>query len=141
MITSGTNPRWPEDVEIDDHEGVGLPIASVVRSDVGSTRRWKRPGPAMSAASYLETAIMIDDRFGYDGARALKLFVTEAEIAIEPVSWSSRKSREAYRRFGRGEHPTALNFGDCFACALARLTREPLLFKGNDFTETDRQPC
>jgi ribonuclease VapC len=50
-------------------------------------------------------------------------------------------AREAYRRFGRGNHPAALNFGDCFAYALARLTGEPLLFKGNDFTQTDIQSC
>jgi ribonuclease VapC len=92
----------------------------------------------MSAASYLETAIIVDDRFGYEGARDLKLFLTEAEIAIEPVSLEQAEiAREAYRRFGKGNHPAALNFGDCFAYALAKVTAQPLLFKGNDFAQTD----
>lgn len=96
----------------------------------------------MSAASYLEAAIVIDDRFGYDGARDLKLFLTEAEVAIEPVTLEQAEvAREAYRRFGKGNHPAGLNFGDCFAYALARITGEPLLFKGNDFTQTDIQLC
>jgi len=46
-------------------------------------------------------------------------------------------AREAYRQYGRGNHPAGLNFGDCFAYALAKLTQEPLLFKGGDFAETD----
>jgi ribonuclease VapC len=100
------------------------------------------PVRLMSAASYLETAIIIDDRFGYDGGRDLKLFLTEAEIGIEPVTLDQAEvAREAYRRFGKGNHPAALNFGDCFAYALARLSGEPLLFKGNDFTQTDIPAC
>jgi ribonuclease VapC len=96
----------------------------------------------MSAASYLETAIVVDDRFGYEGARDLKLFLAEAEIAIEPVTLEQAEAaREAYRRFGKGNHPAALNFGDCFAYALARITAQPLLFKGNDFRRTDVEAC
>jgi ribonuclease VapC len=96
----------------------------------------------MSAASYLEAAIIIDDRFGYDGARDLKLFLAEAEIAIEPVTLEQAEvAREAYRRFGKGNHPAALNFGDCFAYALARVTDQPLLFKGNDLAQTDVDAC
>lgn len=46
-------------------------------------------------------------------------------------------ARDAYRRFGRGNHPAGLNFGDCFSYALARISGEPLLFKGDDFSRTD----
>lgn len=96
----------------------------------------------MSAASYLEAAIIIDDRFGYEGASDFKLFLTEAEVAFEPVTLEQAEvAREAYRRFGKGNHPAALNFGDCFAYALARVTDQPLLFKGNDFAQTDVDAC
>ena len=70
--------------------------------------------------------------------------IKEAQIIIEPVTESqARIAREAYRDFGKGSsHPAKLNFGDCFAYALAKFTGEPLLFKGDDFAHTDikRQP-
>jgi ribonuclease VapC len=96
----------------------------------------------MSAASYLESAIIIDDRLGYEGARDFKLFLAEADIVIEPVTLEQAEAaRDAYRRFGKGNHAAALNFGDCFAYALAKATGEPLLFKGNDFSQTDIETC
>ena len=92
----------------------------------------------MSAANYLEAAIIIDDRFGYEGGRDLRLFLTEAGIAIEPVTVEQAEiARVAYRRYGRGNHPARLNYGDCFAYALAKATGEPLRFKGHDFAQTD----
>jgi ribonuclease VapC len=92
----------------------------------------------MSAASYLEAAIIIDDRFGYDGARDLRLFMVEAAIEVMPVTLEQAEiAREAYRAYGRGNHPARLNFGDCFAYALAKSSGEPLLFKGDDFSQTD----
>jgi ribonuclease VapC len=92
----------------------------------------------MSAASYLEAAIIIDDRRGSEGERDLRLFIAEAEIEIIAVTVEQAEvAREAYRQFGRGNHPAGLNFGDCFAYALARVASEPLLFKGNDFSKTD----
>ena len=61
-----------------------------------------------------------------------------AEIATAPVTVAQLEAvRDAWRRYGKGNHPAALNFGDCFAYALARTTSEPLLFKGNDFARTD----
>jgi ribonuclease VapC len=96
----------------------------------------------MSAASYLESAIIIDDRLGYEGARDFKLFLAEADVVIEPVTLEQAEAaRDAYRRFGKGNHAAALNFGDCFAYALAKATGEPLLFKGNDFSQTDIETC
>lgn len=92
----------------------------------------------MSAASWLEAAIIIDDRLGYDGVRDLKLFVAEAGIEIVPVTGEQTEvALEAYRRYGRGNHAAALNYGDCFAYALAKSRDLALLFKGNDFARTD----
>ena len=92
----------------------------------------------LSAANWLEAAIIVDDRLGEAGARDLKLFVLEAAIEIVPVTAAQAElARVAYRRFGRGNHPARLNHGDCFAYALARETGEPLLFKGDDFSRTD----
>lgn len=98
------------------------------------------PTRLMSAANYLEAAIIIEDRFGYDGIRDLKLFLAEAGIDIEPVTFvQAETAREAYRAYGRGNHSVGLNYGDCFAYALAKTTSEPLLFKGDDFAQTDIQ--
>jgi ribonuclease VapC len=93
----------------------------------------------MSAASYLETAIVLDSR--RDSVMSAKLddVIEEAEIVIEPVTVEqARIARQAYRDFGRGSgHPANLNFGDCFSYALARDKREPMLWKGDDFGHTD----
>ena len=92
----------------------------------------------ISAASYLETAIIIDDRLGHEGARDLKLLMAEAEIEVVPVTIEQAEiAREAYRSYGRGNHPAGLNYGDCLAYALAKATQQALLFKGNDFGKTD----
>ena len=96
------------------------------------------PVRLISAANWLETAIVIDDRFGEAGARDLKLLLIEAAVEIVPVTAAQAElARAAYRRFGRGNHLARLNYGDCFAYALAAETGEPLLFKGNDFGQTD----
>src|SRR5438105_3023959 len=93
----------------------------------------------MSAATYLETAIVIDSRRNPIASRRVDEFLEEAEIAIEAVDAEQAKlARAAYRDFGKGSgHPAQLNFGDCFSYALARSRREPLLFKGDDFVHTD----
>jgi ribonuclease VapC len=92
----------------------------------------------LSAASYLEAAIIIDDRLGQEGGRDFRLFLLEADFEIVPVTIEQADvAREAYHRYGRGNHPARLNFGDCFAYALAKVSNEPLLFKGDDFAKTD----
>ena len=92
----------------------------------------------MSAANYLEAAIIIDDRLGPEGAKDLGLLVATADIEVVPVTLAQAEiAREAYRRFGKGNHPAHLNYGDCFAYALAKESGEPLLFKGGDFGRTD----
>ena len=67
-----------------------------------------------------------------------------ARAGIEPVPVTVEQmeaARQAWRRFGRGNHPAGLNFGDCFAYALARVAGEPLLFNGDGFTRTDIAPA
>lgn len=98
-------------------------------------------GARLSAASYLEAATVVDGTRIPELSRKLDALLEEAELTIEPVTESqARIARMAYREFGRGSgHSARLNFGDCFAYALAKDTGEPLLFVGNDFTRTDVQ--
>ena len=92
----------------------------------------------MSMANFVETAIVLENRAGAEGGYELDLFLKTAPIELEPVTVEHAiAARRAWRRFGRGNHPAGLNFGDCFAYALAFVTGEPLLFKGGDFAQTD----
>ncbi len=92
----------------------------------------------MSAANFLEVAINVDNRGGPDAGRQLDVLLDRAQIDIEPVTLEQvRMARQAYVDYGKGNHPAGLNFGDVFAYALAKSTGEPLLFKGNDFSQTD----
>ena len=93
----------------------------------------------ISAATYVETAAVIDASRDPIASRRFDDLLQEARFAIESVTEvQARIAREAYRDFGRGSgHPARLNFGDCFAYALAKAMNEPLLFKGDDFTRTD----
>jgi len=93
---------------------------------------------AMSTASFLETSMIIESRYGPDGTRDLDLFISKARITFASVDADQAYvARDAFRRYGKGRHPASLNFGDCFAYALAKMLDEPLLFKGNDFALTD----
>ena len=89
----------------------------------------------LSAANYLEAAIVIDGSRDPIASRRVDDLLREGGIIIEPVTEEQAKvAREAYRDFGRGSgHAARLNFGDCFAYALAKTMGEPLLFKGDDF--------
>ncbi|WP_350278215.1 type II toxin-antitoxin system VapC family toxin [Kribbella sp. HUAS MG21] len=93
----------------------------------------------MSAANFLEAAVLIDSARDPVVSRRFDELCAAAEIRIEPVTeQQARTAREAYRDFGKGSgHPAGLNFGDCFAYALAKDAGEPLLFKGKDFIHTD----
>ena len=97
----------------------------------------------VSAANFVETALVIDGSRDPIASRRFDDLVKEAQIGIEPVTEAqARVAREAYRDFGKGSrHPANLNFGDCFAYALAKTTGEPLLFKGDDFVHTDIIPA
>lgn len=92
----------------------------------------------MSAANWLEAAVVIDHRGDAVASREFDLFLRRSEIELHSVTIEQAQlARQAYRDFGRGRHPAGLNFGDCLAYALAKSLDEPLLFKGNDFGQTD----
>ena len=97
----------------------------------------------MSAANFLEAAVVMDSARDPVVSRRFDELVAAAEIQVDPVTQAqARIARDAYRDFGKGSgHPAALNFGDCFAYALARDADEPLLFKGKDFIHTDLAPA
>ncbi|CAN5171276.1 type II toxin-antitoxin system VapC family toxin [soil metagenome] len=97
----------------------------------------------LSAANYLEAAVVVDGARDPIASRRFDDFLIEAEVTIEPVTpEQALTARAAYRDFGRGSnHPAQLNFGDCFAYALARTAGQPLLYKGDDFTHTDITPA
>lgn len=93
----------------------------------------------MSAGNYLETAIVVDANANPLLSRRFDDLLVDAGIVIEPITREQAEiARAAYRDFGKGSgSPAGLNFGDCFAYALARERREPMLFKGDDFSKTD----
>jgi ribonuclease VapC len=96
------------------------------------------PRRLLSAVSALESGIVIEARKGEPGGRELDLLLQR--IGAQVVALDERQAgvaRTAWRRFGKGRHPAALNIGDCCAYALAQISSEPLLFKGGDFSETD----
>jgi ribonuclease VapC len=96
------------------------------------------PVGRMSVANFLEAAINIDVSGDAEASRQLDTFIRRAGIEINAVTFEQAQiARQAYLDFGKGRHPAGLNFGDCFAYALARETGEPLLFKGDDFAKTD----
>lgn len=97
--------------------------------------------PLMSAASVLEAAIVVEARLGEAGGKEFDLLLSTANITIVPVTATHvAAARQAYSTYGKGRHPAGLNFGDCFAYATAKLSGELLLFKGNDFVQTDIKP-
>ena len=96
------------------------------------------PHCRMSTANFLEAALVVEGRAGLAGGHELDLFIERAAIELVPISVEhAQAARQAWRRFGKGNHSAGLNFGDCFAYALAEVTGEPLLYKGEDFALTD----
>jgi ribonuclease VapC len=96
----------------------------------------------MSVSNWFEATMVIDRRGNTEAVNRLDDFMQRARIEVMPVSVSQGEiARRAWRTYGRGIHPARLNYGDCFAYALAKETREPLLFKGNDFAQTDLEPA
>lgn len=97
----------------------------------------------LSAVSYVEAAAVIDASRDPVASRRFDDLLREAGVRIEAVTEEqARVARDAYRDFGKGSgHPARLNFGDCFSYALARVSGEPLLFKGDDFSRTDVMPA
>jgi ribonuclease VapC len=92
----------------------------------------------MSAVSFVEASIIAETNGGDGGVRQLDAFVRTAGISIEPVNGEQAlTARQAYSDYGKGRHAAGLNFGDCFSYALAKVSGEPLLFKGSGFGKTD----
>jgi ribonuclease VapC len=99
----------------------------------------ERDSPCLlSAANLLEAAMVIESRKGEAGGRELDLLLYRVRIDVVAVDQDQAElARLAWRRFGKGRHPAGLNYGDCFAYALAKSRRAALLFTGNDFARTD----
>ena len=92
----------------------------------------------MSVASFVETSIAIESRYGAEGLRDLDRFLARAGVELVPVDGEQGQlARAAFGRFGRGRHRAGLNYGDCFAYAAAMFLGEPLLCTGEDFVQTD----
>ena len=98
----------------------------------------RAPRCRMSAGNYIEISIVVDSQFSAEVLRQCDALFRRVGVVIEPVTVEhAHLARQAFHDFGKGRHPAGLNFGDCFAYALAKHTGEPLLFKGNDFSQTD----
>jgi ribonuclease VapC len=103
---------------------------------IGAERR------LLSAANALETGTVLEAKRGEAAGREFDLFLQRAQIEVVAVDFEQvEMARLAWRRYGKGRHPAALNFGDCFAYALAKTSGEPLLAKGDDFGQTDVELC
>ena len=93
---------------------------------------------AISAVSFVEASIISESRGGDGSVRQLDALLRKMGISIQPVTEEQAlAARQAFSDFGKGRHVAGLNLGDCFSYALAKLSGEPLLFKGNDFRKTD----
>ena len=91
-----------------------------------------------SAATLLEASMVLQSRYGAEGIQRLDMLLESACIEVVAVDLvQARIARRAFVDFGKGRHPAGLNYGDCFAYALARQRGEPLLCKGDDFSRTD----
>lgn len=111
------------------NEASAAEIARAIES--GSSR-------LLSAANLLEASLVIESRKGEAGGRELDLLLYRAAIEVAAVDQDQVEiARLAWRRYGKGRHPAALNYGDCFAYALAKARGLPLLFQGGDFSQTD----
>ena len=98
----------------------------------------RTPRCRISAGNFIELSMVVESQFPVEVLRQCDALFRRVGIVIEPVTVEhAHLARQAFHDFGKGRHPAGLNFGDCFAYALAKHTGEPLLFKGNDFSQTD----
>lgn len=96
----------------------------------------------ISTATLLEATIVLETRLGEAAGTELDWWFARAGVDIVAVDEAQAEfARRGWRQFGKGRHPAGLNYGDCFSYALAKVTGEPLLFKGNDFSQTDITPA
>jgi ribonuclease VapC len=111
----------------------GEPDAEVYAAAIGTADPCR-----ISAATFVEVGIVVDSQTKGHGSRSLDALLRRANVTIEPVTAEqAHLAREAYAEFGKGRHRAGLNYGDCFAYALAKVMDEPLLYKGSDFKKTD----
>jgi ribonuclease VapC len=93
---------------------------------------------SLSVASFVETSMIVETRYGSEGIRDLDLFINKAQIELIAVDVEqAHLARQAFRQFGKGRHAAGLNFGDCFSYALARALSDSLLYKGSNFGKCD----
>ena len=122
-------------------------VVAILRDEAEAPRFAKAIEKAVhrriSAVNYVEAAAVIDASRDPIASRRFDDLLQEAEVIVESVTEAqARLARQAYRDFGKGSgHPAMLNFGDCFAYALAKVKKEPMLFKGDDFSHTDVTPA
>jgi ribonuclease VapC len=96
----------------------------------------------ISAATMLEAGIVIEGRQGEAAGREFDLFAVRVGLQVVPFDAEQLEiARSAWRKYGKGRHPVALNFGDCFVYALAKVSGEPILAKGTDFVRIDVGVC
>lgn len=96
----------------------------------------------ISAANVLETGIVLEAKRGEAAGREFDLFLHHSGLEVVPADSEQMEiARVAWRKYGRGRHRAGLNFGDCFAYALAKILDEAILFKGDDFARTDLTPA
>jgi ribonuclease VapC len=119
-------------------------LVSILRSEEDALSLWQQmsgldEGPSLSAGNYLEVGMVIDRDRNIEASARIEELLDDLDVTVEPVTPAqARLARRAYRQFGKGSgHPAKLNYGDCFAYALAIDRNEPLLFKGRDFAQTD----
>ena len=92
----------------------------------------------ISVANHVELFMVVERQMGPEGARQAEAFLRRIGVVVDPVTIAQGElARQAFLDFGKGRHKAALNYGDCFSYALAKALGEPLLFKGNDFSQTD----
>lgn len=95
-------------------------------------------GCFLSSPGYVELSIVLGTRHGEKGVENLDALLESLSVIVVPFSPAqARIAADAFLKFGKGRHPAKLNMGDCFSYALAQDLGQPLLFKGNDFGQTD----
>ena len=95
----------------------------------------------LSTANFVESSILLEARYGPDALRDLDLIISKGGIDLITVDADQAYlARQGFSEYGKGRHPAGLNFGDCFAYALAKIRNETLLYKGDDFAHTDVEP-
>lgn len=100
------------------------------------------PRLLISTGTLLEASIVVEARRGESAGRELDLLLHRASVrTVDVDAEQATAARAAWRRFGKGRHPAGLNYGDLFAYALAKVSGDPLLFKGDDFAATDITPA